>query len=255
MHPQLQTIKRELEKQAPTLMSIGSIGGFAGAMIMAVKATPKANEVLREQEPFISEKPLERILDVSKLLLPIYGPAIGTFMLSSGLVILSNRLSVYRYNAATAMVFASQKALDRLQDAIVDEVGPKKFDEIRAKATFPPEDREIPPETLAVREKKLCYDVYSDRFFYADSIEDLLRVAAELNDEMRLDGWTALNEFYWAVGLPKIPYGYNMGWAIENGPIDLTFDSMLIKGADGRTCITISFRLEPKHVFARFGEG
>lgn len=241
----LNTFKRFIADEIPSILSFAGIAGFVTATIMAVKATPEANDILEENNPFIPNSGYEQYLEIAKLLLPIYGPAIGVMLISSGFIFASNNVSKRRLFAVNSLYMASQHYLDKLQDKIVEEVGERKFKKIENAATEPDRDPDIVPGEGMV----LCYDTFSDRYFTTTSVETIRKGINDLNSEMFGEMFVTVNDFYAIVGLPPVAYSNDIGWVMEDGPIDIYIGSALTK--DQVPCVTIKFNAVPKHIYHR----
>lgn len=250
MNSNLIKIKRAVQKEAPILLSLTGISGFITGAIMAAKATPKAVEVLKEHEEYLPYGGRELIWEQFKLLAPIYAPTAGLLAISAAFVLGSTQLSRYRYGAATTLYFASQQSLVRLQEAVLDNVGAKKYDEIRADAAAPPKDS-VPPSIIINGENSLFWDVFSGRYFHSGTIEDVRKVINDMNAHMYEWGYVSLNELYQELGMPKTEYGDLMGWFAEDGAIDVRFSSRLTE--NDRACISMELTLTPKHSDSPYG--
>ena len=75
----------------------------------------------------------------------------------------------------------------------------------------------------------LCYDVLSGRYFKSD-IEKIRE---------------AINDLYYAIGLPDIKLGEALGWNIDKGYIDVQFGTHL--AANGTPCLVLAFNVAPQY--------
>ena len=67
---------------------------------------------------------------------------------------------------------------------------------------------------------------------------------------MLLDGYVSLNEFYEEIGIARTSTGDRLGWNTDSDLIDLNFSSQLTE--DGKPCLVIDFKVEPKYNFDKF---
>ena len=56
--------------------------------------------------------------------------------------------------------------------------------------------------------------------------------------------WVSLNEVYWAIGLPMVRFGEEVGWNLDN-MVDFVFSSQL--DDDGNPCLVLDYQVGPKH--------
>lgn len=62
--------------------------------------------------------------------------------------------------------------------------------------------------------------------------------------------YASLNDFYDLIGLKPINVGYDLGWNIDDGEIDIYFSSQLAE--DGTPCLVIDYSVAPKCDFSSF---
>ena len=151
----------------------------------------------------------------------------------------SSRMQNYRYASDLALLATSESSLKRLQNAIKEEVSEKKATDIRDKAM--PLSGELPREMVGA-EKTVFFDLYSGRYFTADSIETIRAAVNSINQLAVGEGFATLNEYYYELKLEPVQFGDNIGWTGE-GLLEAEFSAKLYEGIP---VIVIDFRLEPK---------
>ena len=227
-------LKNELTRQSPAILAALGCVGFITSVIMAVKATPTATNTLRNlDEPTRLEK--------AKAIAPIYAPTVGMMMLSTASIVGSNRIHSYRYASLLALYSIGERSLKRWQEAVLDEVGEKNYEKVRERILT--SDDTVPSDMLIDDERVLFYDVYSGRYFRADSVELVRRAINDMNDMLYSEDFVGLNEFYWSVGLPDVEFGNEFGWRISDGSIKIALDAYLKNDVP---CIHVSFVVKPK---------
>lgn len=225
-----------LENHAPGLLSAVGVAGFITATIMSARAAPKVYEILEETE---EEPPLER----AKAVAPVVAPTVGMIFLSTACIVASNRAYKQRYAGLLAMYSIGEKAMDRWQKAVVDEVGSKKAEKVRERAAAPTEDEPVPAVLLADNSGPLFFDRYSGRYFRAKSLEVIRQKINDLNDAILSGDWVSLNEFYYEIGLPSVGFGDDAGWAAWDNTINVEWYSFI---HDGEAVIGMAFPVEPR---------
>ena len=228
-------LKQALHNNSPTILAGLGVAGFITAIVMTAKAAPEAKARLDHAPSDVTLK--ERLM----LVAPVYAPVAGMAMMSTALIIWSNRIHNYRYASVLALYSIGQRSLQRWQDAIVDEVGEKKFSKVRERVAEP--RGEPPVSILPDDERTLFFDVFTGRYFRADSVETVRAVLNNLNETMFQDDFVSLNEFYYSVGLEDTEFGNEFGWDIAYGAITAEFDAYL---RNDRPIVSVTFRIKPR---------
>ena len=259
MKPNLSRIARDVRtvvsKHSPEILTGIGIAGMITTTVMAVRATPKALELIDEgkleradnDENFIYDSTPLPVKDIIKLTWRCYIPAAVTGCLSVSCLIGASSVNVRR-NAALATAYTlSETALKEYRGKVVEVIGDKKEQAVRdAVAKDKIDQNPVTSREIIVTEKgnTLCYDVTSGRYFKSD-IDKLKKIENELNRQMRDDMYISLNEFYYEIGLNPTSIGDDLGWSIDNGYIDLNFSSQLTD--DGTPCLVIDYQVAPKY--------
>lgn len=224
-----------LRDQYPNLVAAAGVAGFISSVVMAAKAAPKANQILDE---FEEDAPL---YDKVKAIAPVYAPTVGMILISTACIVASNRAHRHRYAGLLALYSIGEKSLQKWQESIVEEVGEKKFEKVRERVVSPNEDP-VPAAILLDEDRVLFFDVFSGRYFRMNSVETARRIINDLNDQILSGDWVSLNELYFHLGLERVEFGDDIGWAAYHGTIQAQFDALL-KG--DRPCVSISFVVKP----------
>lgn len=208
--------------------------------MLAVKATPGAMEDLKEatEKKGARLTPAEAVMTAA----PHYIPAGISGLLTCGCMLASTHGLSKRAAGAAAAATIAQNALADTMDKVEEKFGKEKAQETRDEiiseklASHHPESGQI---LRTGRGDHLCYDIYSDRYFYSD-VEDLRRAANNFNHQLLGEMWLCLNEWYSHIGLPSIAYGYDIGWNADC-MLELSIGTQI--AADGHTpCITVDFQ-------------
>ena len=243
-----KNIRITISKHSPEILTGIGIAGMVTTTVMAVKATPKAIELIEEKKNDDDVDKLSFVESV-KTAWTCYIPAAVTGSLSIACLVGASSVNV-RHNAALATAYTlSESALKQYQGKVIEAIGEKKEQSIRnavAKDRIdrnPVSSREV---IITERGNTLCYDVISGRYFKSD-IDKLKKVENELNRRMRDEMYISLNEFYYEIGLNPIGIGDDLGWNIDNGYIDLRFSSQL--ASDDTPCLVIDYGYGPRYDF------
>ena len=239
-----------LAKESPSILTgVGAVGVITTAM-MAVRATPKALQLLEceryarakaDQDVYLSKK------DIFLLTWKCYVPTIIMGGLTIGCIVGANSINLRR-NAALASIYGiTETALKEYQAKVVETFGDVKAKKVKddiAKDRIekaPVSDKEV---ILTGKGETLCFEPFSSRYFKSD-IEKIRKGQNELNRDLLNDDFISLNDVYYALGLPETKLGADMGWTISDGLIEFDFSSQLTP--DGTPCLVLDYKVEPRY--------
>lgn len=261
-------IQGAASKRAPEILTGMGIVGMVATTVMAVKATPKAMALIKEEKDRQNGKLLEEAgesgneecrhisklkpVDMVKAGWKPYIPAVATGVVSVICLISSNSVSSRRSAALAAAYKLSETAFSEYREKVVETVGEKKEKEVRDKvAKSRVEKRPVSGSEVFLTEKgdALCYDTISGRYFKSD-INKIKKVENEINRELVNTMYISLNEFYYYLGLEPIKLGDDLGWNVDYGLIEIEFSSQLAN--DGTPCLVMDYRVAPRYDYSTF---
>lgn len=254
----VKTVQKAAKKHSPEILTGLGIAGMVTTVIMAVKATPKALQKIEEagEERYKNDMENETFtpmttVDKVKVAWRCYVPAAVVGVASIGCLVGASSVNVRR-NAALATAYAlSESTLKEYQEKVVEQIGEKKEREVRdaiAKDYVDKNPIENTPIIITEKGNTLCLDKLTGRYFKSD-MDTLKKAENELARQMRYDSYVSLNEFYDLIGLDHIDIGYDLGWNIDRGYIELEFSSQL--ASDGTPCLVMSYRVAPQYDYSR----
>lgn len=240
-----------IKKHSPEILTGLGIAGMISTTVLAVKATPKALELIADKK---REEEVDKLTPVEtvKATWKCYIPAAVTGVVSTGCIIGASSVSARR-NAALATAYTiSESALREYKDKVVETVGEKKEREVRDAIAKDRIDKD--PVTnheiiITGKGETRCYDPHAGRYFYSD-IDKLKKIQNEINDRLIKDGYISLNEFYYAIGLEGTDIGRRLGWRVDNGLLELDFSAQL--DSDGNPCLVMDYSLQPDYDFDKW---
>lgn len=247
-----KNIRVATRKYQPEILTGIGIAGMITTTVMAVKVTPKALDLLAEVKAKHEEDTDKKAYakDVVTKVAVVYIPAAIVGGLSVGCLIGASATNLKR-NAALATAYTlSESALKEYQEKVVETIGEKKEQLVRdAVAKDNLERNPVSNNGIIITGggDTLCYDLLGKRYF-TSSIEKLKRIENDLNRRMRSENYISLNEFYYEVGLDDSGLGYEFGWNIDKGYIELEFSAQLVE-KDGQQvpCIVVGFVNRPDY--------
>ena len=245
-------IRKFASKRSPEILTGIGIAGMITTTILAVRATPKALELIEEQKEEESVDELSSF-EVVKVAWKPYIPAMVTCIASIACLIGASSVNTKR-NAALATAYKlSETALSEYRDKVVETIGEKKERIVRDKVA----EERVKKKTVKKNEvivtgngKTLCFDPISGRYFMC-SIETIKKAENTLNKQMLHDisGYVSLNEFYDELGLDHTSVGNDLGWN-TNQLIDIDFSSQL--NDNGEPSVVLDYLVAPKCDYYNF---
>lgn len=259
----VKTVKRGFGKRSPEiLLGIGIASGIT-TTVLAVKATPKAMELLAEAEKENINRQIKEGVpgpevknglpsaQVVKTVWKCYIPAAISGAASIACLLGSHSVHAKR-NAALATAYKlSETALNEYREKVVEEIGEEKEKVIRDKVSQKHLD-ETPVSKNEViitgTGKQLCYDGISGRYFESD-IQTIRAAVNKINETMVYEMYAALNDFYNEIGLSNTDMGDELGWNLDDGLLEISYGAMVAD--DGRPCITLDYHIAPRYDFSK----
>lgn len=245
-----RNVKISASKHSPEILIGFGVAGFVTTTVLAVKATPKAMQLLDEAK---KENDVDKLppLEVVKVAWKPYIPAVVTGVVSIACVIGANSVNAKR-NAALATAYQlSTAALNEYKDKVIETIGEKKEQSIREKISKDRiEKNPVSNNTVYVTGDgdSLFLEPISKRYFKSD-IERVRSVINTLNETMYNDpfGNISLSDFYDEIGLERTDISNDIGWNIENGSIKVEFHPAM--SDNGKPCLALYYTTAPNWGF------
>lgn len=238
-----------LSKHSPEILTGIGIAEMLAAIVLAVRATPKALDLISEAEEE-KEESLTKT-EIVKVAWKPYVPAAIACTASIACVVGANSVNLKRNAAIAAAYKLSETALSDYKAKVIETIGEKREREVREKVNQEHIDKApVSKNEVIITEKgnTLCYDSISGRYFKSD-IEQIKKIVNILNRRMMSEMYVSLNDFYDELDLEHISVGDDLGWNIDNGLIDVDFSSHIAD--DGTPCIVINHMVAPQYGYDR----
>lgn len=247
-----------LDKNAPAILTGLGVVGLFTTVGLAVKATPKALQILRSEADNqglrLEDEDLSKLhtwftpKEVVLLTWKAYMPSVVTGVFTAGCIIGANSLNAKRRAALLAAYSITEKTYREYQDKVKEVVGEKKEREVRTEVAKDAvknskEDHNIVGD--GYEDSILCFDKLSGRYF-SSSVNRLYKAEVNFNKRMMNDYWANLNDFYTEIGLAHIAIGETLGWNTENMVELETYAGMT---HDDKPCLVMDFANPPKANF------
>ena len=247
-------MKGYLKRSSPAILTcLGAIGVVATS-VLAVKATPKAVDIIRAHEGIDHEGnyygPTK--LEVVQLTWKCYIPAalvgLSTIACIFGANVLNKRNQASLVSAY-AMLSESYQQYRRAANTVYGEDADSKIIAEVAKKKYISADGCYIHDPDSDSEELLFYDSFSQRYF-TSTMSSVLNAQYHVNRNFALRGWSDLNELYDFLGLEEHSGGDVIGWSADEMIKDgltpwVDFENRLVEMDDGLECYIISTLFEP----------
>lgn len=244
-----KSVRFVLRKHSPEILTGIGIASMVGSTVLAVKATPKAAQLIEDKKYELEVDKLTPVETV-KATWKCYVPA--TLSAASGIACLigANTVQARRTAALATAYTLSESALKEYKEKVIETIGEKKEQAVRdgidkdRLAKNPVSRNEV---IITNKGNTLCYDHWSKRYFYSD-IQTIRKIQNDLNEQLLTDigGRVTLNDLYYELGLEPLPtIGDDLGWYVDRGKIDIHIGSGLAD--DDRPCVVIDFDNPPTY--------
>ena len=229
-----------MSKHSPGILTGVGIAGMVTTTILAVKATPKALQLIEEKQ---AETPVEKVKAAWKP----YIPAAVTCTFSVACLVGANSVNARR-NAALATAYKiSETALVEYKNKVVETVGEKKEKIIRDEiAKDKVEKNPIKKNEVIVTGKgnTICLDDLGGRTFTTD-VDKIKKAENVINRKLLNNMYVSLNEFYDELGLSHTRLGDDLGWHIDDGYVSIEFSAVL--NENDEPILVLDYSVAPKH--------
>lgn len=250
--PVTKKIGRVILKNSPAILTGISVAGVVTTTIMAVQATPKAIELVKQREEYESElDPNFNGLCKKEIIKTAWKCYIPTTIMGGLTIacIISAHTVNHKRNAALASLYSlTEKSLREYQAKVIETIGANKERQVR-NAVVEQNIKDNPVTTKEIiitgKGETLCYDAISGRYFKSD-IEKIRQALNKLSRDLMSEMFISLNDVYYELGLSSTKLGDMLGWYIDDGLIEPDFSSHLAE--DGTPCLVLNFSIEPRYI-------
>ena len=245
-------VKTKAQKNSPVIFVGLGIAGMIGATVLAVKATPKALDIIEHEEEQKGEK-LEK-KEIVKATWKCYIPTAVTTAASIGCIVGGTKVSLSRTAAVSAAYEVSRAAFSEYKHKVVENIGHEAEEKIRAEIQQDKINKNPAPQIIEADDvnvtgygNTLCYDSLSGRYFRCDSSK-IKEVENRVNHRLMTDMFVSINEMYNELGLDPIdPLGNSLGWNVERGLLDIEISSLVAN--NGKPCLALNYSIEPYKLY------
>lgn len=201
-------IKKFLHKHSSTVLSVIAVGGVVATGVLAAKATPKAIAVLEKAREEKGEELTK--FEVVKTAAPAYIPAVVIGVSTIACILGANVLNK-RHQAALMSAYAMlDSTYKEYRNKVVELHGEEAEEQLRHEIATGKYKAVIPVSP----EKELFFDYFSMQYFESTE-KDVLIAEGRFTRNYLESGYASLNDLYDTLGIPRVDYGYELGWSQE----------------------------------------
>ena len=241
-----KSISKWTSKHSPELLTGAGIAAGVTTVVLAVKATPKALQLIEEEKHNQKTDHLKPV-DTVKATWKCYIPAALTGTASIACIIGANSVNTRRHAALAAAYELSTTALKEYRGKVVETIGEKKEKTVREKLSQQQVERKPVVDREVIVTKKgdtLFFEPLSGRYFKSD-IDTIKSAVNELNRRMiGGENYISLSEFYMEIGLSITEISDDLGWRVDNSIIEIEYNA--VKADDGTPCLSLDFLAKPE---------
>ena len=231
---------KAFKRASPTLLScVGAIGVVATA-VTAVRATPKALELIKTREWQYEEEGPCKGIDAVKIAWKPYIPSVAIGLGAIICIFGANGLNRKQQAALTSAYMLLDGAYKEYKNKVKELYG-EDSDEKVSKSIA--RDKYVKSDQKDRLDSILFFDFFSGRYLER-SMEEIIDAEYQLNREFALNDYVELNKFYALLGIDPVDYGDALGWSIGAGEnfynyqwLDFTHDLQVMD--DGLECYII----------------
>lgn len=252
-----KSLGKILSDNAPALLTAFGAVGVVTTTVMAVKATPRAMELLDEERFLIKQEIVERgdydgepvppvelsIRETIKIAWKPYVPAVLMGGSTIACILGANSVHSRRQAALMGMYSLADKSLQDYRDKVTEVLGEKTSQDVQQHVD---NDRVLRAEGHEVivlgTGKVLCFDTLTARYFDCD-VNTLEKAQNDINRQCINEHYASQNDWYRAIGIKTTPLGDEFGWN-TSFPLEIQFSSVLTD--DYKPCLAINYRVTPK---------
>lgn len=207
MNKLLKQSQKFVKRNAATILTYAGGAGVIATTVLAVKATPKAMELLEDakKEKGGELTKTEAVVTAA----PAYIPTIITGVTTLACIFGANVLNKRQQAALMSAYALLDKSYKDYKAKVVELHGEEGANQVRDEIA---KDRYDEQRIPVAPDKQLFYDEFLGEYFES-TIEDVIKAEYHVNRELQLSGGVAICEFYNKLGI-DYDDGSSLGWSV-----------------------------------------
>ena len=234
---------------SPAILTAFAVTGTVATAYLTGKAVLKADKIIADYNRDLANaiqphNPPLTAKEKVELTWKQFIPAAGAAVVTVACMVAANRIGARRVAALATAYGLAEKAALQYKDKVVETLGKKKEENIRAAMAQDEVDRHpISRETVFIEGggSDLFRDSWSGRYFNSSKVA-LEKAMNQINYQLTHEYAASLSDFYDLVGLDHTDESDMIGWN-SDCQLELEFD--WASTADDRPCGVVRFRTVP----------
>ena len=243
----LKELGNSLSKNAPSILIGVGAAGLLASVVLAVRATPKAEKHIEEKKKELGTDKLGA-KEIVKAVWKDYAVTAATVVVSEAAIVTGAVLGEKKCAGLLTMYTISEKALGDYKDVIAEAVTDHKRQEIDAKVAekHVEEDEKAKPQIYTLpSDNKIWFIESSTGQTFRSDIPSVKSVFAKLNETIAYEMWANINDLLYELGEitsdPLNNTGLDFGWGDR---IDYDLVPVTLSGDRG-VAMEIQYRIGP----------
>ena len=234
----MKTLQRFLKKHSPLILSLLGSAGVIGSAVLAVKATPKALELIDEAESKKGEEltTLETVQAGWKPYVPTAITCVASISCIMGAHYLNRKTQASLMSAYALLNNMHQEYVNKTQELY----GTEATKNIRSGIARDNYEQIIDLD----KDEQTFYDFQTMNYFES-TVNKVLAAENFLNEQLASVGYVTVNDFYRELGVKTLYYGDSIGWECDGNYKELIFDHQRTVMDDGLEVYIIAVNIPP----------
>lgn len=244
----MNNLQRFVKKNSSNILTVATAAGMITTIILAVKATPKALELIKAEEdarkitktttlyadnqPYttevVEEAPKLTPLEIVKVAWKPYVPAIAMGTLTLTCLFGMNYLNRKTQASLISAYAVLEKSYRQYREKCIEMYNADTDIDIKqkiAKSNF--------YKNIEVEDGKELFFDYTSMQYFESTMDEVKEALDTINETLSDSGFVYLNDFYELLGIPLVDYGYNLGWFSDIGTLKLDYEKTELDDGDG----------------------
>lgn len=245
----LKPVAKFISKHAPEILTGVGVVGMGSAVVAAVKATPKAQQLLYD-EMTDQQKEKLTVKETVKTVWKCYIPTALIMVGAGACVIFANKVSIDRQAALAAAYAISERAARTYKDKVIEVIGEQRekteVHDAIVQDQLDSDDASRIPTIVGGGNKTLCKEAWTGQYFYS-SRDEIISAVNELNAWMLSGDDVCLNDLIDILDkeMVRCRIGDQFGWNAEGGIIHPKFTAGL--ASNGQPCLVVDYDISPSY--------
>lgn len=244
----MNNLQRFVKKNSSNILTVATAAGMITTTILAVKATPKALELIKAEEdtrkitktttlyadnqPYTTEVVEEASkltpLEIVKVAWKPYVPAIAMGTLTLTCLFGMNYLNRKTQASLISAYAVLEKSYRQYREKCIEMYNADTDIDIKqkiAKSNF--------YKNIEIEDGKELFFDYTSMQYFESTMDEVKEALDTINETLSDSGFVYLNDFYELLGIPLVDYGYNLGWFSDIGTLKLDYEKTELDDGDG----------------------